>query len=150
GRLEPVSARATARSIPHRGSLLGERHKAADGGRFRQNREAQASPRRSGWTGTTRNQRRHDRCPRRAAVAAGEAADNRFGTGATMNVQALLDAINYQGYVSGLTHNFYRYPARFSPRFARGAIEAFSERGDVILDPFMGGATTLVEARALG
>ena len=67
-----------------------------------------------------------------------------------MNAQALLDAINYQGLVSGFTHNFYRYPARFSPRFARGAIEAFSRPGDVIFDPFMGGATTLVEARALG
>jgi hypothetical protein len=67
-----------------------------------------------------------------------------------MNAQALLDAINYQGYVSGFTHNFYRYPARFSPRFARGAIEAFSKPGDVICDPFMGGATTLVEARAFG
>src|SRR5262249_42865325 len=53
-------------------------------------------------------------------------------------------------YVTGFTHNFYRYPARFSPRFARGAIEAFSDPGDVICDPFMGGATTLVEARALG
>ncbi len=52
--------------------------------------------------------------------------------------------------VAGFTHNFYRYPARFSPHFARAAIEAFSQPGDVILDPFMGGATTLVEARALG
>lgn len=52
--------------------------------------------------------------------------------------------------VSGFTHNYYRYPARFSPHFARAAIEAFSQPGDVILDPFMGGATTLVEARALG
>jgi DNA methylase len=67
-----------------------------------------------------------------------------------MNAQALLDAISYQGLVTGFTHNFYRYPARFSPRFARGMIEAFSQPGDVILDPFMGGATTLVEARTLG
>ncbi|NMC20337.1 MAG: site-specific DNA-methyltransferase [Thermogutta sp.] len=52
--------------------------------------------------------------------------------------------------VRGLTHNYYRYPARFSPLFARAAIEAFSQPGDVVLDPFMGGATTLVEARALG
>ena len=36
------------------------------------------------------------------------------------------------------------------PLFARAAIEAFSNPGDVILDPFMGGATTLVEARAMG
>jgi hypothetical protein len=67
-----------------------------------------------------------------------------------MNAQALRDAIDDQGLVSGFTHNFYRYPARFSPRFARGVIEAFSKPGDVICDPFMGGATTLVEARALG
>src|SRR6266568_151678 len=51
--------------------------------------------------------------------------------------------------VSGLTHNFYRYPARFSPQFARASIEAFTRPGDVVLDPFMGEATTLVEARAL-
>lgn len=52
--------------------------------------------------------------------------------------------------VKGLTHTFYRYPARFSPVFARAAIEAFTDIGDVVLDPFMGGATTLVEASSLG
>jgi hypothetical protein len=52
--------------------------------------------------------------------------------------------------VSGLTHSFYRYPARFSPLFVRAAIRAFTAPGDVVLDPFMGGATTLVEARSLG
>jgi hypothetical protein len=59
-------------------------------------------------------------------------------------------AVQAQQPVGGLTHNFYRYPARFSPQFARAAIEAFSRPGDVILDPFMGGATALVEARAFG
>jgi hypothetical protein len=59
-------------------------------------------------------------------------------------------AVQTQQPVGGLTHNFYRYPARFSPQFARAAIEAFSRPGDVVLDPFMGGATTLVEARVLG
>ena len=52
--------------------------------------------------------------------------------------------------VSGLTHTFYRYPARFSPQFARSIIKAFSNEGDLIFDPFMGGGTTLVEASALG
>lgn len=65
-------------------------------------------------------------------------------------LQRFLSAVEDQQPVSGLTHNFYRYPARFSPLFARAAIEAFSKPGDVILDPFMGGGTTLVEARALG
>jgi DNA modification methylase len=52
--------------------------------------------------------------------------------------------------VFGYTHNFYRYPARFSPKFVRAVIEAFSEAGDLVLDPFMGGGTTLVEALAQG
>ncbi|HEX8342607.1 MAG TPA: DNA methyltransferase [Tepidisphaeraceae bacterium] len=67
-----------------------------------------------------------------------------------MNLQPLLDAINDRKVVSGLTHSVYRYPARFSPVFARAAIEAFTKPGDTILDPFMGGSTSLVEALALG
>jgi len=67
-----------------------------------------------------------------------------------MNFKPLLDAINDRNIVSGLTHDIYRYPARFSPLFARAAIEMFTEPGDTILDPFMGGATSLVEASAAG
>lgn len=52
--------------------------------------------------------------------------------------------------VTGLTHGFYRYPARFSPAFVRSAIEAFTVPGDFIVDPYVGGGTTLVEAVALG
>jgi hypothetical protein len=52
--------------------------------------------------------------------------------------------------VSGYTHNYYRYPARFSPKFVRAVIDAFTEPGDFVLDPFMGGGTTLVEALAHG
>jgi hypothetical protein len=52
--------------------------------------------------------------------------------------------------VAGLTHNFYRYPARFSPKLVRSIIEEFSSPGDLIADPFMGGGTTLVEAIASG
>jgi hypothetical protein len=52
--------------------------------------------------------------------------------------------------VRGLTHGFYKYPARFSPVFARAAIEAFTKPGDLVLDPHVGGGTTLVEARATG
>jgi DNA modification methylase len=52
--------------------------------------------------------------------------------------------------VSGLTHTFYRYPARFSPKFAAAAIEAFSRPGDLVLAPYMGGATTIVESIARG
>jgi hypothetical protein len=64
--------------------------------------------------------------------------------------QEILSAIEDQQPVTGLTHNFYKYPARFSPSFARQIVLAFSNPGDLVLDPFMGGGTTLVEARALG
>ena len=52
--------------------------------------------------------------------------------------------------VRGLTHSFYKYPARFSPEFVRAAIEAFTKPGDLILDPHVGGGTSLVEALASG
>lgn len=51
---------------------------------------------------------------------------------------------------TGSPHEFYRYPARFSPKFAAAAIESFSSAGDTILDPFVGGGTTLVEGMRLG
>lgn len=47
-------------------------------------------------------------------------------------------------------HEFYRYPARFSPGFAAAAITAFSNLGDTVLDPFAGGGTTVVEAMRAG
>lgn len=64
--------------------------------------------------------------------------------------QRFIEATRDQSRVKGLTHEFYRYPARFSPTFVRGAIEAFTEPGDWVIDPFAGGGTTLVEAMAMG
>lgn len=52
--------------------------------------------------------------------------------------------------VAGLTHRFYRYPARFSPKFASACIDTFSEPGQVVLDPYMGGGTTVLEAMVAG
>lgn len=66
------------------------------------------------------------------------------------NQQSLLEAVKSKAPVSGLTHNFYRYPARFSPLFVREIIKAFTNKGDLVFDPFMGGGTTLVEALGLG
>lgn len=62
----------------------------------------------------------------------------------------LADALRSRSQVSGLTHTFYKYPARFSPEFAKAVIETLSLPGDVVVDPFMGGGTTLVEALASG
>jgi DNA methylase len=52
--------------------------------------------------------------------------------------------------VSGWTHNFYRYPARFSPGFAAAAVAEFSRPGELVGDPYMGGGTAIVEAIAAG
>lgn len=63
---------------------------------------------------------------------------------------ALIEGARNTQSVKGLTHNFYRYPARFSPAFARAVINAFTVPGDYVLDPYVGGGTSLVEAMALG
>lgn len=69
----------------------------------------------------------------------------------TMSEQlALVEPLRTRQYVNGLTHNFYRYPARFHPTFARQVIATFSVPNDVVLDPFVGGGTTVVEALVAG
>lgn len=62
----------------------------------------------------------------------------------------LLRALQSRTRVGGQTHSFYRYPARFSPEFARTAIATFTAPGDLVLDPFVGGGTSAVEAMAAG
>ncbi len=62
----------------------------------------------------------------------------------------LVEAARDTARVKGLTHEFYRYPARFSPTFVRAAIQTFTRPGDWVIDPFAGGGTTLVEAMAMG
>ncbi len=64
--------------------------------------------------------------------------------------QALIAGARDAAPVRGLTHGFYKYPARFSPAFVRSAINAFTNPGDLVLDPHVGGGTTLVEALAAG
>lgn len=63
---------------------------------------------------------------------------------------AIISAARDTTRVAGFTHNFYRYPARFSPTFVREALLALSEPGDWVMDPFAGGGTTLVEALVAG
>ncbi len=65
-------------------------------------------------------------------------------------VSEFLKAVKCTGHVHGSTHQFYRYPGRFSPTFARSAIATFSKPGDTVLDPFMGGGTSAIEAVLLG
>ncbi len=48
------------------------------------------------------------------------------------------------------THGFHAYPARVHPGIVRSLIAAYSRPGDVVLDPFAGSGTVLVEALAAG
>ncbi len=45
-----------------------------------------------------------------------------------------------------LSHKIHSYPARFIPQIPKTFIKLFTKKGDTVLDPFMGGGTTLVEA----
>ena len=56
----------------------------------------------------------------------------------------IIRAAKDQSIVKGLTHRFYTYPAGFSPKFVSSAIENLTKKGDVVLDPFMGGGTSIV------
>ena len=48
-------------------------------------------------------------------------------------------------------HDWYRFVLSFPPHLVREYVERFGlERGDVVLDPFCGTGTTLVEAKKLG
>jgi DNA methylase len=47
-------------------------------------------------------------------------------------------------------HGFHSYPARMHPLTARRLVEGFSFPGEVVLDPFCGSGTVLVEARLAG
>src|SRR5712692_5436473 len=67
------------------------------------------------------------------------------------DIEKLRACLASKKYATGTsTHGFYHYPARFSPEIARAVIETFSAADDWVLDPFMGGGTTIVEGLALG
>jgi hypothetical protein len=48
------------------------------------------------------------------------------------------------------THFFHHWTAKFIPQIPRRAIQRYARPGDVVLDPFVGSGTTLVEAARLG
>jgi SAM-dependent methyltransferase len=55
-----------------------------------------------------------------------------------------------EGLARALTHGFHSYAGRMHPTIARGAIAAFSGEGELVVDPFCGSGTVLVEAFAAG
>lgn len=64
--------------------------------------------------------------------------------------RSLLKVIQSDRHIQGYTHSFYRYPAATSPELVREVLLRYSEPGDWVLDPFMGGGTSVVEALAHG
>lgn len=47
---------------------------------------------------------------------------------------------------SRLTHGLHKYPAKFFPELPRWLVKRYSQKNDLILDPFSGSGTTNVEA----
>jgi len=47
-------------------------------------------------------------------------------------------------------HGYHRYPAKFIPQLVHRVIESYSAPGDLVGDPFLGSATTGIEALRLG
>jgi len=45
-----------------------------------------------------------------------------------------------------ITHGYYTYPAKFIPQLAARIIRENSREGDIVIDPFMGSGTSVVEA----
>ena len=47
-------------------------------------------------------------------------------------------------------HSLHPYPARFIPQIPEKAIKEWTQKGEVVMDPFCGGGTTLLESIILG
>ena len=62
----------------------------------------------------------------------------------------LISAARDTSPVTGLTHNFYRYPARFSPVFVNYVIKAFTRQGDLVARSLCWWRHKLVKSHALG
>lgn len=51
---------------------------------------------------------------------------------------------------SYISHGYYTYPAKFIPQIAEQLISMYSQKGDTIVDVFMGSGTTMVEGLVAG
>lgn len=68
----------------------------------------------------------------------------------TFNEKQLLDSVLDAKKTNYLTHGIHPYPAKFIPQIPNMLIKEFTKPGDVILDPFCGSGTSLVESKLLG
>lgn len=49
-----------------------------------------------------------------------------------------------------ITHGYHRYPAKFIPQIVSRLADKYTNKGDLIVDPFGGCGTTLVESKVMG
>lgn len=49
-----------------------------------------------------------------------------------------------------ITHGYHRYPAKFIPQIVSRLAAKYTEEGDLVVDPFGGCGTTLVESKIMG
>jgi len=48
-----------------------------------------------------------------------------------------------------ITHSYHRYPAKFIPQIVSRLVEKYTKPGDLVVDPFGGCGTTLVESKVM-
>ena len=49
-----------------------------------------------------------------------------------------------------ITHGYHRYPAKFIPQIVSRLIQKYTKEGGLLVDPFGGCGTTLVEPKIMG
>jgi len=49
-----------------------------------------------------------------------------------------------------ITHGYHRYPAKFIPQIVSRLTEKYTKEGDLVVDPFGGCGTTVVESKVMG
>src|SRR3989454_450573 len=77
-----------------------------------------------------------------------QSADDGAGEG-RVNVMPELRFAHYRNEFK-YTHYLFRFPAKFHPPVVRCLIDRYSRPGDIILDPFCGSGTLLLEALLSG
>ncbi|MDZ4662966.1 MAG: DNA methyltransferase [Pseudomonadota bacterium] len=61
-------------------------------------------------------------------------------------LSSIKESMSHNQKIADWTHILYKYPACFPPSFPRSVINSFSKPDDWIMDPFVGGGTSAVEA----
>ncbi len=86
----------------------------------------------------------------RETTAAPAAADLRGDRAALQRAVGTVDWEQAQADTRYLSHDLHRYSGKFIPQIARAAIELLTDPGELVVDPYVGSGTTLLEAALAG